>query len=252
MIVIGLGSGRSGTASLAKLLNAQQEALCFHEMNPSCVRFEGTPRPILNMIEEFGLIASGGETSRLTVDLARPVSAAAYDRLCAMPRVRLIGDIAFYYLSYVELIAAHNPKVRFVCLKRDKTATVESWLRHSTIRRWPSKRLADRLSALITRQKYYTHRNPWVAHDGSRWEIDPVWDKCFPKMKAGTRRGAIEQYWDYYYGRIDRIAEEIPERLMIVETETLQDREAQSRILSFCGYDPPEHVYTQAHIHQSA
>ena len=62
MIVIGLGTGRSGTASLAKLLSAQHDAFCFHEMNPSCVRFSGTPRPILNVIDEYQAILDGGDS----------------------------------------------------------------------------------------------------------------------------------------------------------------------------------------------
>src|ERR1051326_3851404 len=103
MIVIGLGSGRSGTASLAKLLNAQSDALCFHEMNPAAVRFSGTPRPFLNAIDEFQVIIDGGDPRMLTVDLSRAVSARTYDELSNMKQVRLIGDIAFYYLDYVEL-----------------------------------------------------------------------------------------------------------------------------------------------------
>ena len=30
------------------------------------------------------------------------------------------GDIAFYYLSYVEHMARHNGQVKFICLRRDK------------------------------------------------------------------------------------------------------------------------------------
>ena len=89
-------------------------------MNPSCVRFHGTPRPILNTIDEFQAIIEGGDPSLLTVDLGRGVAARAYDRLRGMPRLRLLGDIAFYYLTYVEQILARNPRVRFVCLQRDR------------------------------------------------------------------------------------------------------------------------------------
>jgi hypothetical protein len=99
MIVIGLGTGRSGTASLAGLLKAQSDSLCFHEMNPSVVRFAGTPRPFINTIDEFQAILDGGDPAMLTVDLSRSVSASAYDELSRMQRVRLIGDVAFYYLS---------------------------------------------------------------------------------------------------------------------------------------------------------
>ena len=131
VIVIGLGTGRSGTASLAKLLNAQHDSLCFHEMNPSCVRFFDTPRPILNTIDEYQAIVNGGDPSMLTVDLSRGVAAKAYDRLCRMKRVRMLGDIAFYYLSYVERIAENNANVRFLCLRRNIDETVQSWMNKS-------------------------------------------------------------------------------------------------------------------------
>jgi len=251
MIVIGLGTGRSGTASLAKLLNAQQDALCFHEMNPSVVRFSGTPRPILNTIEEFQAILDGGDPSRLTVDLSRKVAARAYDELCGMNRVRLLGDIAFYYLTYVERIAEANPDVRFLCLRRDREETIESWLRKSAIERWPSKRLADRLASLITRMPYHTARNFWMEHDGSEWALDPVWDKCFPKFPGPTRREAIGQYWDYYYEESERLAQRLPGCFRLVETNRLNDRATQQDLLTFCGVEPAEQVFTDAHIHQS-
>lgn len=155
MIAIGLGTGRSGTSSLAKLLSAQHDALCFHEMNPSVVRFAGTPRPILNTIDEFQAILDGGAPSMLTVDLSRGVSARAYDRLRQMTRVRLIGDIALYYLQYVDLIVERNKNVRFICLRRDKEETVESWMRKSAVGRWRSKALADRVASIITREPFH-------------------------------------------------------------------------------------------------
>jgi hypothetical protein len=251
MIVIGLGSGRSGTASLAKLLNAQRDALCFHEMNPSCVRFHGTPRPILNTIDEFQTIVDGGDPSMLTVDLSRPVAAEAYDALCRMERVRLVGDIAFYYLSYVELIARHNPNVRFVCLKRDRQATIESWLRKSTIGRWPSKRLADRLASLITRTPYHTAHNPWMQHDGLDWAVDDVWDKCFPKFPGPTRTEAIAQYYDYYYAETDRLAALLPERFRLVHTDELSAPTMQRALLAFCGVAPERQLEVDAHVHRS-
>lgn len=250
MIVIGIGTGRSGTASLAKLLNAQRDALCFHEMNPSCVRFHGTPRPILNTIEEYQAILDGGDPSRLTVDLGRRVAAEAYDRLRQMPRVRLIGDIAFYYLTYVEQVLARHPQVRFVCLQRDRTETVESWLQQAAIKRWRSKRIADRLAAWITREPYHESHNWWIEHDGSVWRPDPIWDKCFPKFPGPGLRDAVEQYWDYYYATVDEIAARHPGAILRIRTEALNAPEEQARLLAFCGVAEAEMVFTDAHIHR--
>lgn len=251
MIIIGLGTGRSGTASLAKLLNSQEDSLCFHEMNPSSVRFAGTPRPIMNAIDEFQAIIDGGAPSELTVDLGRGVVANAYDRLCQMPRVRMIGDIAFYYLTYVEAIAARNANVRFICLRRDKEETVQSWMRKSSIPRWRSKELADRVAAMITREPFHKSRNFWMEHDGDQWQKDPVWDKCFPKFRAATKIDAIRQYWDYYYVEAAKLAAAHPTAFRIVDTDRLDDRAFQRDLLNFCGVPAARQVYTDAHIHKS-
>jgi len=252
MIVIGLGTGRSGTASLAKLMNAQKDAVCFHEMNPSCVRFFGTPRPILNTIDEYQAILDGGDPSMLTVDLGRAVAAKRYDELCKMPRVRLIGDIAFYYLSYVDAIVARNANVRFVCLKRDKDATVRSWLRKSEVERWRSKRIADRIGAAITREPYHESRNFWMEHDGSKWQLDPIWDKCFPKFPGPTKTEAIEQYWDYYYVEAEKLEKKYPQVFRIVPSDLIDDQAYQVQLLQFCGVAAQDRVHTGARIHRLA
>ena len=252
MIVIGLGSGRSGTASLAKLLNAQSDALCFHEMNPAAVRFSGTPRPFLNAIDEFQAIIDGGDPRMLTVDLSRAVSARTYDELCNMKQVRLIGDIAFYYLDYVELIAKHNRNVRFICLRRDRQQTIRSWLAKSTIQRWPSKRVADRLSAILMRAPYAEGYNFWMEHDGSRWQEDPVWDKCFPKFEAASKAEAIGKYWDYYYEEAEALGRKLGDTFWIVDTGLLDERSFQCTLLEFCGIPAGEQVHVDAHIHRSA
>jgi len=253
MIVIGLGTGRSGTASLAKLLNAQRDALFFHEMNPAAVRFSGTPRPFINSLDEFQAILDGGDPSMLTVDLSRAVVARAYDDLCQMRKVRLIGDVASYYLSYVELIAAHNRNVRFICLRRDREQTIRSWLRKTAFERWRSKRIADRLSSIITRMPYYREGiNPWMEHDGDCWQPDPLWDKCFPKFEAKTKREAVAQYWDFYYEKAETIAEMFGDIFWIIDTERLNDRDFQCELLEYCGIPLAEQVHTHAHIHRSA
>jgi hypothetical protein len=251
VIVIGLGTGRSGTASLAKLLSSQRDAMCFHEMNPSCVRFTGTPQPILNTIDEFQAILDGGNSSRLTVDLGRAVAARAYDELCRMERVRVIGDVACYYLTYVEEIAARNANVRFVSLKREREATIESWVKKVAIPRWRSKRIADQLASFITRERYYTSRNFWMEHDGSVWQRDPVWDKCFPKFVARDMRDAIGQYWDMYLAEAERLTAILPDVFRIVQTNRLNDRDVQRELLAFCGIQPAEQVHVNANIHKS-
>jgi len=252
MIVIGLGSGRCGTASLAKLLNAQHGAAVFHEMSPSNVRFSGTPRPILNAIEEFQAILDGGDPSMLTVDLSRDVSVRRYEQISGMQSFSMIGDIAFYYLTYVDMIASRFPNVRFICLKREKKATVRSWMQKSSLGYWRSKYIGERISAALTREPFTDSRNFWMLHDGTKWRLDPVWDKCFPKFPGPTKKEAIEQYWDYYYKEAEVLAARHPDVFRIVASDDVDDRQCQVRLLEFCGVDRGQHVYTDARIHRLA
>jgi hypothetical protein len=251
LIVIGLGTGRSGTASMAKLLSAQQEALCFHEMNPACVRFHGTPRPILNAVDEFQAILDGGDPSNITVDLTRPLVAKAYDKLCKMPRLRLLGDISFYYLSYVEAIAARNPNVRFLCTRRDVDLTVASWMRKLRVPRWRSKRVADKIASLITRAPFYTTTNPFMNHDGSEWEPDLVWDKCFPKFHAASMQDAVRKYCEFYYAEAARLSARLAPVFRFVDIERMNERDYQSEVLAFIGIPEHARVYTIAHTNRS-
>ena len=252
MIVIGLGSGRTGTASLAKLIDSQKNALCFHELNPSGAVFSGNPQPLRNTIHEFSAILAGGDKRLLALDYTRPPSVRTYEKLLAMPQVDILGDIAFYYLSYVEDLLAITSDIRFVCIKRDKHETVESWLEKSSIRRWKSLWLADRLKSAIVRVPFHQSHNYWQVHDGSEWAIDPVWDKTFPKFEASSKREAIEKYWDYYYDRAASLAGAHPNNFQIFDISDMSAPDGQRKILSFIGIDDAQMVLRDKfHVHQS-
>ena len=251
MIVIGLGSGRSGTASLANILNAQSNSLCFHEMNPSCVRYEGTPRPLINGIEDYSEILKGGDPSRLTVDLSRPVAATAYDQLCKMTQVDMLGDIAHYYLNYVDDIVATGLDVRFICLKRDRQQTIDSWQKKVDPDLWLSKRVSLMLSSVIERENMFKKRNPWMDHDGNEWDVDLVWDKCFPKFPGPTRAEAIAQYWDYYYEQADKLEAKYGDKFMVIHTPEMSAAEGQRKILDFCEIPRNKQILADGHLHKS-
>lgn len=250
-ILIGMGTGRSGTTSLAALLDAQRDARCFHELNPFPVRFATTPRPILNTIDEFQAIVNGGDPSGLTAGLSNTKVAKTYDRLCAMRSVRLIGDVSHYYLSYVERIAAHNPAVKFLCTRRDIDETVRSFMikiSGETWQSWRSKFVADYLHALILRRRYKPDRNPWMNHDGSVWKVDPIWDKCYPKFDdARDREDALRKYCEYYYREAERLADALGNRFCFVEMRDLNSRAGQKEVLRFAGIGDAEHVYPEVH-----
>jgi len=99
--VIGIGTGRCGSTSLARLLDAQEGAAVTHEH-----------APVL------------GRTSRTSADRA-PIRRLREQQR----RHRLAGDVAHWWLPRLEALAEVFPALRVVVLKRDRQATVESFAR---------------------------------------------------------------------------------------------------------------------------
>ena len=94
--------GARATASLTQLLDNQENAVCFHELNPTCAHFSDNFAPIKNTITEFSALLNGGDRRLLTIDYTRKVSVKRYAQLQTLPHLKLLGDIGYYYLSYVE------------------------------------------------------------------------------------------------------------------------------------------------------
>jgi len=97
-LVIGLGSGRTGSMSLAYLFNEQPYCIGTHESHhmPWDVNLELLDRGIKFL---FSREAS------------------------------LVADSASYWLNYVPLIKERHPETKFICLYRDKEEIVRSFLR---------------------------------------------------------------------------------------------------------------------------
>ncbi len=125
-----------------------------------------------------------------------------------------VGDAAFYYLPYVPYLI-NELNARIVCLKRNKADTVDSYL------------------------KWTKGRNHWISHRGWRWRLDPEWDSCYPKYDVFTKRTAVSQYYDDYYGRVDDLLREYPSNLLLLPTESLNDSLQVGRVLGFCGFLAP-------------
>lgn len=102
--IVGLGSGRCGTASLARLLDLQPGVDAGHERKP--------------------ILAWRGESNPLR-------------HLTAPEREAIVCDVGFYYLPHVpRLSEALREDVRFVCLRRDMRETVESFVANSRGQNW--------------------------------------------------------------------------------------------------------------------
>ena len=99
-IILGLGSGRCGTHTLAEVLGQQREAHFTHEQPPLLAWRRAPSAP--------------GIRERL-------------DRLRRTRSGPYIGDVASFYLPYAEEAIAAEPGIRMICLERPRDEVVASF-----------------------------------------------------------------------------------------------------------------------------
>lgn len=222
MIVIGIGTGRSGSQSLAYFLNIQESALVMHEMNPHAISWEDSKKVVLENINEFKqTLKTGNPQLSITHQSANKHVLKKIKKLCS---ISLVGDIAFYYLRYTKIILNENADIKFLCIKRDKEATVKSYLK------WSSNRTTKGPLKLIRKRP---NRNHWIEHDGTKWVKDAIWDKCYPKYDVQSKTEALRMFWEDYYEQASELEKTYPSNLKIFPIEYLNRKEGQIKILSF-------------------
>jgi hypothetical protein len=237
-LIFGLGSGRCGTTSLANLLNGLPEVVCFHESNAMGMAWSGAEHAVHSILNDFEAVLAGGPRA-MSVDLGayhRMQGKDPLHRLTTLPKVRAIGDVASWYLPYVDLILNRAPNAVFPCLRRDRQETVESFVSKVTIGpAAPAK--ANRLS-LVKRPGpgALRQRNHWVDHDGSRWVPAPRYDNCFPHYEPDlSLEDAIGRYYDDYYRTAEALAARYPAAVRIFDVTALNSADGQAALLGFCG-----------------
>jgi hypothetical protein len=96
-IILGIGTGRCGLGSLAKILNQQPDAVCsFNEP------------PLLPWRHDDGARVIRGRFARFQLHA----------------KARLLGDCASFYLPYLEDAIAAEPDIRIVRLRRPREEVV--------------------------------------------------------------------------------------------------------------------------------
>lgn len=101
-ILIGMGSGRCGTKTLARLLDKQPAAQVTHEQAP--------------LLDWYSSHYKSRAEARL-------------NRLLDKRKAPFVGDVASFYLPYARSILQQFPNARLICLKRERAATIKSFCR---------------------------------------------------------------------------------------------------------------------------
>jgi hypothetical protein len=121
-------------------------------------------------------------------------------------------------LPYVEVLIRSLQKIddfdlSFVVMKRDKSATVKSFLK-----------------------KFETqNNNPLQNHNGPKNE----WDLSFPKYDGVSLESAVEKYYDDYYARSEALVEKFPKFVKIFDTKDLNSEKGLRNVFAFLKIDEP-------------
>jgi hypothetical protein len=156
-VMIGLGTGRCGTHSLAALIAMQPGAIGTHERHGADIAWVGGEREVDRVLDELAADLAAGAT--------------------------LVGEIGLYYLPYVARIRARFPTARFVVLQRDRARTVESFMEKTADK---SNHWAP--TARFARHARWDHCFPtYDAALSKRDAIGRYWDEYYATTAALER-----------------------------------------------------------------
>ena len=186
---IGIGTGRCGTKSLAKLVDNCGGCSVFHEANWQTKQHKfNTPLPwefdeklakqrIQNMKKRNGIYS-------------------------------LFGDVAFYYLNYLDYFIENYPTLKIVHIYRDKESVVNSYL------------------AKTSKEESLREYDNWTTGAKS---IDKIWTHCFPKYDTADKKEAIGLYYDEYI----RATKKYKNHMIEINVEEINTFVGKNRIFEY-------------------
>ena len=186
---LGVGTGRCGTVSLAKLIGDCDNCVVFHEANWGHKQHKhNTPLPWV-FDEDQASLRMKNMKKRESVD-------------------SLFGDVAFYYLNYLDFFLEKYPNLKIVHIYRDKEEVVKSYLAKTSSEFGP---------------KDYDN---WTK--GSNI-ADKIWTPCYPQYEVDSKREGISRYYDEYISK----TEKYKDRMFEIDVKNLNSFEYQAKLFDY-------------------
>jgi len=194
-LVIGMGTGRSGSTTLCHILSTCPESCATHE-NPPMLYWEPCPEQVAFHLDRFALLRR---------------------------HFALVADTAHWWLNATFALARRFPDVRFVGIWRETDSCVESFLRIKGV--GPGS-----LNHWLPPGTQGVQPTTWDPAYPSYACADPAADQA----EAGKRR-LIARYVTDYNDRMRRIAAGDPGRWLLLRTEELDDTAARRWLFAHAG-----------------
>lgn len=187
--ILGVGTGRCGTMSLAKLLNGCGGVEVSHEL--------------------------GGEINKddiLPWNFERKFADLKLNKLLKLKNL-LVGDVALYYLNYIDFFYKKLHELKIVYMWRDKQEVVKSYMKKTeTLNHWWS-----------TEKKKNT-----------LYRIYHKWDTAYPDLDYTIiKPKAIEEYWEIYHKRAFDLKKKYKNKMMIIDIKNLNNHKIQKILFDF-------------------
>jgi hypothetical protein len=202
-LIIGLGTGRCGSLSLSYFLNNQPGIKVLHE---GAINYQAHPLKWYNDHENV---------LKWIKNIEKLSDSSQY-----------FGDIGMYFLPYVDFLIEQFPRSKFICLKREREAVIQSYL------------------------KWTQDHNPWYEYNREAWRKNNIWDDAFPKFNEPNKSKAVGLYWDMYYEEIDKLIKKYPQNICCFHTQLLNDINTRSDILDFIEYHGDRNLEGEYHTHK--
>jgi hypothetical protein len=148
----------------------------------------------------------------------RPNQPGIRERLRRWERIEgdLVGDVAVFYLPYVEEAISANPDVRVVCLERPKGEVLAGYCRQ-----------IDR--------GHHLPMNHWSRRPGPGWSQDPVWTPTFPQYDTPDLLEGLSRFWDDYHEQAAELSRRFPANVRVMDTAVLTSEDGVRGLLEFVG-----------------
>ena len=194
-VVLGLGTGRSGSTSLSHIMAGIPDSCATHE-NPPMIYWRPDPEQVAFHLERLALLRT---------------------------HYAVVFDAAHWWLHAVDAVRARFPDARFIGLRRKLMSCVNSFVQIKGIGPGTCNHWLPPDSPL-------TAQTSWDPTYPSYNFLSPTEGQT----EAGKRR-LIETYLRDYNAQMQTLAAECPPGWLLLSTETLHHRGTQQRIFDHVG-----------------
>jgi len=192
--VLGIGSGRCGTTSLASFLNAQKTITCTHE------RYDQRSM----WYREY------------------PLAKQQLKSILEPKEGPIVGDVGQSYLKFIQDILDEYDTVKIICLKRDREKTINSFLKWSAARYPKWLFLQNSPTTCVVGGKLMHLTNLGLL---AEW--------CLRRVDEQSVRVDLGNYYDDYYEHCEILEKNNGGKFKIFPTETLNTKTGMREILDF-------------------